>query len=245
MLSIFTDITERKQAEEAMSGFSRRLIEAQEAERTRIARELHDDINQRLAMVAVNLKSARQALANPEGKASSFLDEAGARVSDLESDVQALSHQLHSSKLEYLGLESAASSFCKELSERQNLKIDFQCDGLPEDLSGEVSLCLYRVLQEALHNAVKYSGADHFEVSFTGSSDQVQLKVHDQGAGFDPRIASNGHGLGLTSMKERLKLVRGELSIDTKPGHGTTVFARAPLTHDTSASGAAVANTAA
>ena len=244
VISVFADITERKQAEEAISGFSRRLIEAQEAERTRIARELHDDINQRLAMVAVTLKTAKQDLQNSETKTSSRLGEACARISDLENDIQALSHRLHSSKLEYLGLESAASSFCKELSERQNVKIDFQCDGLPEDLSSEVSLCLFRVLQEALHNAVKYSGVNEFDVAVHGTAHEIHLRVHDSGAGFDARRASNGQGLGLTSMKERLKLVSGELSIDSEPGHGTTVLAQVPL-DNTGAAGTSAQFTAA
>ena len=239
ILSVFADITERKQAEEAISGFSRRLIEAQEAERTRIARELHDDINQRLAMLAISLETAKQALPNSEAKASSLLDEAGSRVSTLESDIQALSHRLHSSKLEYLGLEAAASSFCKELSEHQNVKIDFRCEGVPEDLSSEVSLCLFRVLQEALHNAAKYSGVNEFEVSLTGSAHEIKLKVHDAGAGFDARIASNGHGLGLSSMRERLKLVNGELTINTEPRRGTTVLARVPVAEEKTTVGTA------
>jgi len=232
VLSVFADITERKHAEEAISGFSRRLIEAQEAERTRIARELHDDINQRLAMVAVTLKTAKQSLPI-DVKAGCLLDDAGARVSELESDIQSLSHRLHSSKLEYLGLESAASSLCKELAERQNVNIDFHCHGIPEDLSSEVSLCLFRVLQEALHNAVKYSGINEFQVALNGTSHEIYLRVHDSGAGFDAKRASNGHGLGLTSMKERLKLVSGELSIYSRPQEGTTIFARVPLAQET------------
>jgi PAS domain S-box-containing protein len=239
ILSVFADITERKQAEEAMSGFSRRLIEAQEAERTRIARELHDDINQRLAMLAISLKTVKQVLPNSEVKAGNILNEAGARVADLESDIQALSHRLHSSKLEYLGLEAAASGLCKELSERQGVEIDFQCDVLPEDLSSEVSLCFFRVLQEALHNALKYSGVGHFEVAVTVASKQLQLRVHDPGAGFDPKIARNGCGLGLNSMKERLKLVSGELSIESKLGQGTTITARIPLAQPATTTGAA------
>jgi signal transduction histidine kinase len=232
-LSVIADITERKQAEEAMAGFSRRLIEAQETERTRIARELHDDINQRLAMVAIGLKTAIEGLPNSEVRTSRILDEAGEMVSELETDVQALSHRLHSSKLEYLGLAAATSGFCRELSERQNVKIDFRCDGLPEDLSGEVSLCFFRVLQEALHNAVKYSGVAEFEVSIEYVSHEIQLRVHDAGAGFDPTLTAAGHGLGLTSMKERLKLVSGELSIQSKPQGGTTIFARVPIDQET------------
>jgi PAS domain S-box-containing protein len=225
-LSVIADITERKLAEEAISGFGRRLIEAQETERTRIARELHDDINQRLAMVAVGLQTLKWDLPNSEQKASRGIDEVCAQVSELESDIQALSHRLHSSKLEYLGLEAAASGFCRELSERQNVKIDFRCDDLPEGLSYDISLCLFRVLQEALHNAVKHSGEDHFEVSLKCVSQAIQLRVHDSGAGFDPKLATASVGLGLTSMKERLKLVSGELSIHSKPKEGTTILAR-------------------
>jgi PAS domain S-box-containing protein len=238
-LLVIADITERKQAEEAMSGFSRRLIEAQETERTRIARELHDDINQRLAMVAISLKTAQEGLSNSEVKTSRILDEAGEMVSELETDIQALSHGLHSSKLEYLGLEAATSGFCREISERQNVKIDLRCEGIPEELSSEISLCLFRVLQEALHNAAKYSGVNEFEVALNGASHEIQMRVHDSGVGFDAKRAINGHGLGLTSMKERLRLVSGELSIDSEPGHGTTVLARVPLGDDTTAAGAA------
>ena len=138
VLSVIADITERRLAEEAISGFSRRLIEAQETERTRIARELHDDINQRLAMVAMSLKMLQQDLPSSEQKTGRRLEETCAQLSDLGDDVQALSHRLHSSKLEYLGLKAAASSFCRELSERQNVKIDYRCDVLPEELPGDV-----------------------------------------------------------------------------------------------------------
>ena len=223
-LSVIVDITERKLAEEAMAGFSRRLIEAQEAERTRIARELHDDINQRLAMVALSIKTAKQDLPDSELKAN--LAEAIEQICELGDDIQALSHRLHSSKLEYLGLEAATAGFCRELSERQNIKIDFRCDRIPKGLSNEIALCLFRVLQEALHNAVKYSGVDAYEVSLTGASGEIELRVHDSGAGFDPESTNNRDGLGLTSMKERLRSVNGELSIDSKPGHGTTILAR-------------------
>jgi PAS domain S-box-containing protein len=238
-LSLIADITERKLAEEAISTFSRRLIEAQETERTRIARELHDDINQRLAMVAVSLKTLKQDLPHSEQKTSRRLDETCAQVSELEDDIQALSHRLHPSKLEYLGLEAAAASLCRELSERQNVKIDFRCDGLREDLSDDVSLCFFRVLQEALHNAVKYSGVDEFEVSLESVSDEIQLRVHDSGVGFDPTLTTAEHGLGLTSMSERLKLVSGELAIHSRPQEGTTILARVPISQATTAARAA------
>jgi PAS domain S-box-containing protein len=227
ILSVIADITERKAAEEALASFGGRLIEAQEAERTRIARELHDDINQRLAILAITLKKAKQHVPASEVSASGYLEDACASISDLEDDIQALSHRLHSSKLEYLGLKAASESFCAEVSQRQNIEIDFRSDAMPEALSDQISLCLFRVLQEAVHNAVKYSGAGRLEVSLTSKSGVIQLRVHDSGVGFDP--AKNGHGLGLTSMKERLKLVKGELLVDSKPRHGTTILARVPL----------------
>ena len=180
-------------------------------------------------MVAISLKTAKEGLPSSEGKTSRILEEAGECVSELESDVQALSHQLHSSKLEYLGLEAAASGFCRELSERQNVTVNLRCESIPEDLSSDIGLCLFRVLQESLHNALKYSGVNEFEVSLNGVSKAIELRVHDSGAGFDAKRIGNGHGLGLTSMKERLRLVGGECSIDSVPGQGTTVIALVPV----------------
>jgi PAS domain S-box-containing protein len=228
-LSVAADITDRKMAEEALAGVSRQLIEAQEAERTRIARELHDDINQRLAMLAINLKTVKEDLSFSETKTSRRIEEACTQVSGLENDIQALSHRLHSSGLEYLGLEAAVTGFCRELSEQQNLSIPVRFDGVPETLPHEVSLCLFRVLQEAVHNAVKYSGVRDFEVSLTGGANEIELSVHDSGVGFDPKAANGGHGLGLISMRERLRLVNGQLSIESKPQHGATILARVPL----------------
>jgi signal transduction histidine kinase len=159
-------------------------------------------------------------------------------VTELGIDIQALSHRLHSSKLEYLGIAPAASSFCKELSEKQGVKIDFHSEGLPKDLPQETALCLFRVLQEALQNAVKHSGSHQFEVSLLGVLDNIQLIVRDSGIGFNPEGAINGHGLGLISMKERLKLVDGELSIDSLPQIGTTILACVPLNPTTKSASA-------
>jgi PAS domain S-box-containing protein len=232
------DITERKQAAAALSSVSRRLIEAQEVERTRIARELHDDIDQRLALLAVNLKTWQKDLPASEVQTSRRIEEACEVVSDLVSDIQALSHRLHSSKLEYLGLEAASRGFCRELSDRQNVQIDFRSDGIPKVLPTEISLCLFRVLQEALQNAVKHSGARRFAVSLTSALNEIQMIVHDSGAGMGPEHLTSGHGLGLISMGERLKLVDGQLSIDSKPHHGTTIHARVPLGPRTKSAGA-------
>lgn len=230
-LNVAADITERKLAEEALAGVSRKLIEAQEAERTHIARELHDDISQRIALLALNLHMLRQELPASEIKTGKGIDAAYEQVANLGSGVQALSHRLHSSGLEYFGLKAAVTGFCRETSERQNLQIQLFIENIPETLSHEISLCLFRVLQEAIHNALKYSGVNTCDVSLTATSREIQLFVRDTGAGFDPDKVK-GYGLGLTSMRERLRLVRGQLSIESRPRHGTTIRASVPVATD-------------
>ncbi len=227
--SVHVDITERKRAEEALSTVNQRLIAAQEEERTRIARDLHDDINQRIALLAVRLQSLQLSLPVSVAEISHAISEASKETMDLGSDIQALSHRLHSSKLEYLGLASAAGSFCRELSDRQSMEIEFHYESIPNDLPREISLCLFRVLQEALQNAIKHSGSRHFQVLLRGGASGVELTVLDSGIGFDPEDATRGTGLGLTSIKERLKLVNGKLFIDSKSQHGTMILARVPL----------------
>ncbi len=221
------DITERKLAEEGLATIGRRLIEAQEEERAWIGRELHDDINQRLALLAVELDRWRQTASTPE--LSARIRHAQGRISEIANDVQGLSHRLHSSKLEYLGLATAANSFCKELSEQNKVEVQFKHAGIPRNLPKEVSLCLFRVLQEALQNAAKHSGVRSFAVDLRGAEDVIDLTVSDVGRGFEEQEAFTRHGLGLISMRERLQLVRGELSVESKPGAGTTIHARVRL----------------
>jgi signal transduction histidine kinase len=137
---------------------------------------------------------------------------------------------LHSPRLEYLGLAAAMRGFCKEFSEHQRVEIDFKSHDLPSPVPAEISLCLFRVLQEALHNSAKHSGARRFEVQLWGASGEIHFTVSDSGAGFDLEAALKSRGLGLTSMQERLQLVKGKFSIDSKPQRGTTIHARVPLT---------------
>jgi PAS domain S-box-containing protein len=227
--SVHVDITERKRTEEALSTVNQRLIEAQEKERTWIARELHDDINQRLALLAVKLDSLQQSLPTSVAGIRHAIAEASKETQGLGTDIQALSHRLHSSKLEYIGLTSAAAGFCREISDRQGMEIEFRSEDIPKDLPREIALCLFRILQEALQNAVKHSGSRHFQVSLSGEPSGVELTVHDSGIGFDPEDATKGNGLGLTSIRERLKFVNGTLFIDSQPQRGTTILARVPL----------------
>jgi signal transduction histidine kinase len=226
-------VEERKRAEEALTGMSRKLMEAQEKERNRIGRDLHDDICQRLALLAIGLQQIKEVLPDSAVEMSSGLDELWKQTSQLSTDVQALSHELHSSKLEYLGMVAAMRSFCNELGEQQKMEIEFKTHDLPSPLpSSEVSLCLLRVLQEALHNAAKHSGVRHFDVQLWGMRDEIHLTVSDSGAGFDAQAAKQGRGLGLTSMEERLRLINGELSIESQLRRGTTLHARVPLSSE-------------
>jgi signal transduction histidine kinase len=216
------------------------LIEAHEEERTRIARELHDDINQRIALLSVQLGQWARHRPNLGVEVTDHISHVSQELSDLGKDIQALSHRLHSSKLDYLGLAAAADGFCRELSERQNVDINFSHAGIPRNLPKEISLCMFRVLQEALQNAVKHSGVRHFKVELSGNSGDIQLSVSDLGVGFDPQDAMSSRGLGLISMRERLQLVGGEFSIQSEPGHGSTICARVPLRPDEIGNGASL-----
>ena len=225
------DITERKRGEEALASVSRRLIEAQEQERARIARELHDDIVQRLALIAVELEKLHQELPNPP-KIRSRMGELHNQTTAIATDIQTLSHELHSTKLEYLGIEAAMRGFCKEFGKQHKAEIDFKSHDLPSPLSPDISLCLFRVLQEALQNSAKHSGARHIEVRLWGTSDEIHLMVKDSGIGFDNEAAKSRGGLGLISMEERLKLLKGTFSVESEPEGGTTIRARVPLSLD-------------
>ncbi len=232
------DVTDRKIAEEALATVGRRLIEAHEEERTRIGRELHDDINQRITLALIELDLLRQKL--PRG--SGFEDQLQRvrdRIAEIGYDVQALSHRLHCSHLEYLGLATAAESFCNEVAEKQKVEIEFRHSCIPSKIPKEVALSLFRVLQEAVQNAVKHSGVRHFKAELRGRPDGIELSVSDEGTGFNQREAVRSAGLGLISMRERVQLVNGEFSIDSKPGCGTTIHARVPLTEREFRAGAA------
>ena len=234
----FIDITERKLAEAAVTNVSRKLIEAQEQERTRIGRELHDDIGQRLALLAVELQRLQKdPLILPRHR--NHLAGLHKRASEIAADTQSLSHELHSARLQYLGIAAAIRGFCREFGEQQKVKIDLQINDLPTPLSAEISLCLFRVLQEALHNSAKHSGGRRFEVRLWGTENDIHLTIKDSGKGFDREAAKTSQGIGLISMEERLKLVNGGLSIDSQPGRGTVIEARVPVISGIESMGAA------
>jgi signal transduction histidine kinase len=223
------DTTDQKIAQQALEKISGQLIEAQEKERTRIARELHDDICQRLALLSVELEQAHRSQSGSPAAATKSLQEIQRHCAEIATDVQSMSHQLHSSKLDLLGIKSALRGFCKEFSNQHEVNVEFTERNVPTQVSKEISLCLFRVAQEALHNAVKYSGVRQFAVELSGTGNEVQLVVNDCGAGFDIEKARTNRGLGLLSMQERIHLVHGRFSVNSKPGHGTAIIATVPL----------------
>jgi PAS domain S-box-containing protein len=223
------DVTDHKKAEESLTTVAGRLIEAHDEERLHIARELHDDINQRLALLAVELDGFRDtlpdSLAHLRNKAQQLFE----RASEISVGVQTLSRKLHSSKLEYMDVVTGMKSFCHDYCAQQKVEITFTDQGMPASVPPEISFCLFRVMQEALHNAVKHSGVRHFEVEMEGSPGEIRLTVRDSGVGCDPEIARKTHGLGLISMRERVNLVQGTFSIISEPNRGTKIIARVPL----------------
>jgi PAS domain S-box-containing protein len=221
---LLQDITDRIRAEQTLADMTRKLVEAQEQERARIARELHDDINQRLAMLAIELEKLQSNPSEVEVRVRKLLNE----TNEISNDVEALSHELHSSKLQYLGVVAGIRSWCKEFGERQNMEIEFRSD-VATVLPFETGVCLFRILQEALHNIVKHSGVKRVDVRLTEHSNQIHLRVSDSGKGFDVESTMQGKGLGLTSMRERVRLVNGTIAIESKPMGGTTIRVCVPL----------------
>jgi signal transduction histidine kinase len=229
LIASAVDVTDQKLAQQSLEKMSGRLIEAQEQERSRIARELHDDICARLALLSLGIDEAHLASADAEASTTESLERIGRLCREIASDVQGLSHQLHSSILDYLGVAIAVKGFCDELSKQHELHIEFSVHDVPKQLPKDISLCLFRVAQEALHNAVKYSGTSELTVEMVGTKDMVQLMVADKGAGFNPEDVGQHRGLGLVSMQERVHLVHGTFSVNSAPGEGTTILVAVPL----------------
>ena len=224
------DTTDQKLAREALEKVGGQLIAAQEKERSHIARELHDDICQRLAMLSLRIEKVTKSWSLGQVPAGDQLEQIWQQCSNLTGDVQALSHELHPSVLDNLGLVTAIKSFCREFSEQSGAAVHFSHADIPDFLTREVSLSFFRVVQEALHNAAKYSGVKQFEVNLQGKSGGMELEIVDRGMGFDVENSKNIEGLGLVSMRERILMLNGKISIESKPNAGTRIRAYVPLT---------------
>jgi PAS domain S-box-containing protein len=229
VIGMVVDVTPYKLAEHALSGIGRRLLSAQEAERARIARDLHDDIAQRLSVMLLMLDHVKALPAEAADRRADEIDAVVQHTQKICRDVQALARDLHAGKLHILGLVTTTQAFCRDLGAQSEIRIDFKHEHVPPTLAPDVALCVFRVAQEALRNAVQHSTAQHISVTLRGTGDTLCLSVKDSGRGFDPDVAARGDGLGLTSMQERMKLVGGELSIASRVAQGTTIIARVSL----------------
>jgi len=223
------DITARKQAEEERLELSGRLIRAQEDERSRLARELHDDFNQRLAVLAIDLERTASIISTSPVEATRRMHELWNRVSEIGADLHSLSHRLHSSTLESLGLVSGVSSFCGDFTEQQGVQVDFVHKDVPRRVTPEVALCIFRVVQEGLRNVKKHSRATRAEVRLEGTAETLSLSLIDEGIGFDYTKIPSKTGLGLRSMQERLRLLGGRIAILSHPKQGTRIDVWVPL----------------
>jgi PAS domain S-box-containing protein len=228
-VAVVRDITERKVVEGTLASLSPRLIEAQEEERSRVAGELRDDLNQRMALLQIGLGQFERDVPGLSSQARIQLHSLTEVAMEIASGIHNLSHRLRPSLLDLLGPVASIERLCRELSDRHNLQIQFVHHGIPERISQDVNLCLYRITQDALRNVAKHSGAAGAEVELLGHDDRIELCISDSGVGFNPESAKRTSGLGLITMQERLRLVEGQLTVQSDPSHGTRIRVRIPL----------------
>jgi signal transduction histidine kinase len=222
-------VEERKQTEEALRDLSACLIHSHEEERNRLARELHDDFSQRLSVLALDLEKAAESTKHSLGDTGNKIHDLWNEACKIGADLHALSHQLHSSTLESLGLVPGISSFCNEFSEQQGIEVDFAHEDIPRTIAPDVALCLFRIVQEALRNVKKHSCCSTAQVRLENMNSAVHLRISDEGVGFNESEPSRHVGLGIRSMKERLRLVGGRFEIRARPLEGTQIDAWVPL----------------
>ena len=218
----------RRRSEAAAHELSGRLINAQEDERARLARELHDDVTQRLALLAMDAgREERNASSRPGG--NTIMQAMREGLVRLSEDVHALSYRLHPAILEDLGLMEALKSECERFSRTCPTRLQANAPDIPEELPQDVALCLFRIAQESLRNVARHARASRAEVRLQRLDGGLQLTVHDDGTGFDLAGRHNGSSLGHASMRQRVSLLGGSLDIDSSPGHGTVIRAWVPL----------------
>lgn len=227
IVTFLVEARKRRTSETMLKELSGRLIHAAEEERQRLARELHDDFGQRLALLSVGLDMLRQECPADGTSSRSGLQELANNVKELAGDVHSLSHSLHSSKLRVLGLKVALREVCRQVSRQHNLDVQLEAAELSSHLPDDLSLCFYRVAQEALNNAVKHSHSRRIEVKLGNSRGQVWMRIKDFGVGFDPN--DRAHGIGLAAMRERLRMVGGSLHVKSSRGVGTELTAKAKV----------------
>lgn len=237
VVSTGIDITQRKldadalrRSEDQLRRLTANLLNAQEEERKRVARELHDDVNQRMAMLANEVSTLEK---TPPGSARLLrtqLRSLRERVNQLSDDLRSAAHRLHPSALEHFGLVAAIESHCSGFMKLHRIEVKLTHRGVPESIPPEVALCLYRVAQECLNNIAKHSGAKRAAVAINGAEGGISLSITDNGIGFDPGLVADQSGLGIVGIRERVRLVDGIVAIESQPGRGTRIDVRVPLT---------------
>jgi two-component system CheB/CheR fusion protein len=237
IISTGIDITPRKLAQDALRRSENQLrrltvnlLIAQEDERKRVARELHDDLNQRMAMLANEVATLEQTPPGSTRLLRKQLRSLRARVDQLSDDLRRTAHRLHPSVLEHFGLVAAVESHCSDFMKLHRIQLKLAHRNVPESIPFDVSLCLYRVTQECLNNVAKHSGAREVTVAIEGDKDGILLSVTDNGTGFDPVLMADQSGLGIVGIRERVRLVDGVVSINSQPGRGTQIDVRVPMT---------------
>jgi signal transduction histidine kinase/ABC-type uncharacterized transport system substrate-binding protein len=218
-----------KRSKDRELGLSGKLITAQEKERSRLASEIHDDFSQRLALMALELETAEETIGNSPEEAVQRVHHVLNSASEIGADLHTLSHRLHSSTLERLGLVPGVTALCKEFTIQQGIEIDFLSDGIPRTVDPDVALCLFRIVQEGLRNLQKHSGAAKAQVRLRRVGTRLLVTLYDDGAGFDVHDLGKKGGLGVRSMEERADLLGGRFEIHSKPSKGTRIEAWVPL----------------
>jgi signal transduction histidine kinase/ABC-type uncharacterized transport system substrate-binding protein len=218
-----------RQARDAQLQLSGLLINAQEMERSRLASELHDDFSQRLALLALELENASEALPDSSSVAKRQLYKLLNSASEIGADLHTISHRLHPSTLESLGLVSGLNALCHEFTSRQGIEVVFSAKNIPRAVPPNVALCLFRIVQEGLQNVRKYSGASQGKVDLRRDGNRLVLSLTDEGRGFDAKEIRNRVGLGIRSMGERARLVGGQFDIHSEPGKGTRIDVWVPI----------------
>ncbi len=218
-----------RQSEEELRNLAGRLIYAQEEERRRLARELHDDLSQRLAMLAIDAESLQQDLATSAEPLQRQLRNIQEQVVEVSKDVHGLSRRLHPSILETLGLANAIRSECRSFTQREGVAVQIDAQPIPANIGKEVPLCIYRIVQEGLRNIARHARATEARISLSTEDDAILLRIQDDGIGFHPHLARRRAGLGLASMDERVRLLQGTVRVDSEPGKGTVIYLRIPL----------------
>jgi PAS domain S-box-containing protein len=228
MVGVVFDVTERKDAERERAELSRRLINAQEQERARLAREIHDDFSQRLEVLANELELVRRIIGESPMEAGERLLQLQTSVAKIGVDLHGLSHRLHSSILEYLGLTPAVRSYCAAIAKQYQIQIEVR-QNVPRALPREIALCLFRIVQEGIRNVIKHSRASRVDVLLEGGDQVVSLTISDNGVGFELSSSFASGGIGIISMRERARMLGGTFDLLSQPAQGTQISVTVPI----------------